>query len=82
MMIDSVLTDDVLDDIAKRVSKLLRPPRNLRIERVAWELDVSRAHAYKLIASGEIPSFRIGKSRRVRKQDLDAYIKAQLEGTR
>ena len=37
-------------------------------------LQLSRSQVYLLLASGEIPSIRIGRLRRIRRQDLDAWI--------
>ncbi|MGO9180776.1 MAG: helix-turn-helix transcriptional regulator [Candidatus Limnocylindrales bacterium] len=48
--------------------------RLLRIEEVADRLSVSRSMAWKLIALGQIRSLRIGRSVRVRPQDLEAFI--------
>ncbi len=41
---------------------------------VAYILGLSRARAYNLMQTGEIRTVRIGKSRRVRQKDLDAFI--------
>jgi excisionase family DNA binding protein len=40
----------------------------------ATALGISRSTLYVLLASGEIPSVRIGASRRIRGAALDAYI--------
>jgi excisionase family DNA binding protein len=37
-------------------------------------LHVSRSRAYNLMQAGDIPTVHIGKSRRVRFQDLEVYI--------
>ena len=42
-------------------------------------LGVSRTYAYGLLSSGAIPSIRIGKLRRVRRSDVDAFLEANLE---
>ena len=42
---------------------------------VASVLMLSRSRTYELIASGEIPSLRIGWSRRVPAAFLDEYVK-------
>lgn len=49
-------------------------PRLLRIDDVAERLAVSRSMAWKLVALGHLVSVRIGRSVRVRPQDLEAYI--------
>jgi excisionase family DNA binding protein len=48
----------------------------LRIEDIAERLSISRSMAWKLIAIGELRSIRIGRSVRVRPQDLDAFVAA------
>jgi excisionase family DNA binding protein len=42
-------------------------------------LGVSRTYAYGLLSSGAIPCIRIGKLRRVRRSDVDAFLEANLE---
>ena len=37
-------------------------------------LQLSRAQVYLLLASGEIPSIRIGRLRRIRRQDLEEWL--------
>lgn len=46
----------------------------LTVQQVAAELGVSKMTVYRLTASGELPSVRIGRSIRVRVPDLDAYL--------
>jgi excisionase family DNA binding protein len=41
---------------------------------VAQILDVSKAYAYRLMATGQIPIIRLGRSVRVRQEDLEAFI--------
>jgi excisionase family DNA binding protein len=40
----------------------------------AGALGISRSTLYVMLASGDIPSVRIGTSRRIRRSALDAYI--------
>jgi excisionase family DNA binding protein len=40
----------------------------------AGALGISRSTLYVLLASGDIPSVRIGTSRRIRSTALDAYV--------
>lgn len=47
----------------------------LRVEAVAHELQICRTSAFKLVASGQIESIKIGASRRVPREALDSYIK-------
>ena len=45
---------------------------------VGTQLRISRAKAYELIASGEIPSIKVGGSTRVPSDALQAWIDRQL----
>ncbi|MFI5387093.1 MAG: helix-turn-helix domain-containing protein [Fimbriimonadales bacterium] len=42
-------------------------------------LQLSRAQVYLLLASGEIPSIRIGRLRRIRRQDLEDWLSRRSE---
>jgi len=53
---------------------ILRVNTLLKAKDVAEILQISRAMAYNLMQSGEIPTVRIGKARRVRPEDLIKYI--------
>jgi excisionase family DNA binding protein len=44
-------------------------------EAVAGQLAISRARVYELLATKELPSFRIGRSRRVWLMELVDYIR-------
>ena len=48
--------------------------RLLRIAEVADQLAISSSMAWKLVATGELRSLRIGRSVRVRPADLEAYL--------
>jgi excisionase family DNA binding protein len=52
----------------------------LKPDDVARELQVARASVYRLIATGDLPSVRVGKRIRVRFDSLVAWIKAQESG--
>ena len=54
-------------------SRLLKAPDVARI------LNISDGAAYQLIQQGKLPSIRIGRSVRVREEDLDDFIKNNLE---
>jgi len=41
---------------------------------VAERLNVSKAFAYRLMASGQIPTIRMGRSVRVRPEDLEKFL--------
>lgn len=53
--------------------------RLLSAEDLARELGVGRTTAYSLLWKGAIPSMRVGRLRRVRREDVEAYIKARME---
>jgi len=46
----------------------------LKVQEVADRLGICRSKAYMLVASGEIPSVRIGRNRRVASDVLDEWI--------
>lgn len=46
-------------------------------EEVAKYLGVHKNTVYNLCKSGEIPSFKVGNSRRIRTEKLCEYIKSQ-----
>ena len=48
--------------------------RFLTVAEVARMLRVSNMTVYRLINSGELPAARIGKSYRLRDEDVDHYI--------
>jgi excisionase family DNA binding protein len=57
------------------------PARLLRIEDISDHLACSRSMAWKLIASGQLRSVRIGRAVRVRPADLEAYIEGAVRET-
>jgi excisionase family DNA binding protein len=48
----------------------------LNINEIAAALRVSRMTVYRLIRDGRLPAFRVGKSLRVHRRDLAAYLDA------
>lgn len=46
----------------------------LTVREVAAVLRVSNMTVYRLINAGELPALRVGKSLRLRKDDLDDYL--------
>ncbi len=56
-------------DRSERLEPLL-----VRIERAAELTAISRAKAYQLVASGEWPSLRIGRSRRIPLVGLRSWL--------
>jgi excisionase family DNA binding protein len=49
----------------------------LTVNEVADLMRISSMTVYRLIKSGELPAVRVGKSFRVREEDLDAYLARQ-----
>ena len=45
----------------------------------AAQLAISRSKAYQLVAAGELPVLRIGRSARIRREDLEAWVQNKLE---
>lgn len=43
-------------------------------------LRCSRTYAYQILARGEIPSLKLGKLRRIRRQDAELYIEQKVSG--
>lgn len=50
----------------------------LTAEETARELRIARRRIFEMIADGTLPSVKIGRSRRVTRQAIEAYI-ARLE---
>ena len=50
------------------------PDLMLTVKETASRLKISPSHAKRLIATGEVPSVKVGRCRRVRLTDLGAYI--------
>ena len=53
----------------------------LRIQEVAVALGLSRSSTYSLVKSGQIASRRVGKSLRVRPEDVRAFVDGLLADT-
>lgn len=49
----------------------------LKIPEVAAELRIARSRAYELVADGEIPAVKIGRSVRVSRKELDRWLEDQ-----
>jgi excisionase family DNA binding protein len=41
-------------------------------------LSIGRTKAHSLVASGDIPSIRVGRSIRIDRRDLDAWLERQM----
>ncbi len=51
----------------------------MTIKEVAEYLKLKEKTAYKLVAEGKIPGFKVGGSWRFRKGEIEAWIKQQSE---
>jgi excisionase family DNA binding protein len=51
----------------------------LKVPEVAGVLRIARSRAYELVAEGEIPSVRIGRSVRVSRRELDRWLEGQRQ---
>lgn len=49
----------------------------LKVPEVAELLRVARSRAYELVADGEIPAVKIGRSVRVSRKELDRWLEGQ-----
>lgn len=62
-----------------QTEKWVNPPGEiLTPEQAAQHLNCGRSFLYFLLRVGAIPSFKVGKLRRVRRSDVDAYIEKLL----
>ena len=55
-------------------------PLLLTVREVADAMRVSTMTVYRLIRSGALPAIRVGKHFRIRRTDLDHYLRAQTFG--
>jgi excisionase family DNA binding protein len=56
----------------------VRDKEVLSPEELATVLGCGRTMAYRILAEKRIRSFRVGRLRRVRRSDINSYIKQQL----
>jgi excisionase family DNA binding protein len=52
-------------------------PRFVTVAEVAGQLRVSNMTVYRLIQSGQLPSTRVGRSYRIREEDVARYLAEQ-----
>jgi excisionase family DNA binding protein len=52
----------------------------LTVEQTAAELHIARRRVFELIKNGQLPSVRIGTSRRIRSTDLAEYVARLSDG--
>lgn len=48
----------------------------LTVSEVAGDLRVSNMTVYRLIRGGQLPALRVGRNYRIRRADLEAYLRA------
>ncbi len=51
----------------------------MRVSEVAQELRLARSFVYELIQSGQLPAVRIGRSVRVPRAELEAWVRERAE---
>jgi excisionase family DNA binding protein len=51
----------------------------LKVPEVASIIRVARSRVYELVADGDIPSIRIGRSVRVSRKELDRWLEEQCQ---
>ena len=54
----------------------------LSADELARELGVGRTTAYTLLWSRAIPSMKLGRLRKVRREDLEAYLAERMKSAR
>lgn len=53
----------------------------LKVPEVAAVLRIARSRAYELVAEGEIPSVRIGRSVRVSRRELEQWLDGRRQSS-
>ncbi|HBV89289.1 helix-turn-helix domain-containing protein [Desulfosporosinus sp.] len=54
----------------------------MTLRQVAEYLQISEVTTYRLVQDGKIPAFKVGRSWRVKKEDLNEFIEKQKRGER
>jgi excisionase family DNA binding protein len=52
--------------------------RLLTVSEVAQTLRVSNMTVYRLVSAGELPALRVGRSVRLRAEDVESYLSGRL----
>jgi excisionase family DNA binding protein len=82
-----VLGEDILSALRAEIDRLRQVERQpedhdeqilLTPERAAKRLDLSRRTIYELMNSGELPSVRVGRARRLTNEGLREYVRRRL----
>jgi excisionase family DNA binding protein len=50
--------------------------RLMTVPEVAERLSMEKTHVWRMVLAGKIPSYKIGRSRRVSPSDLDKYLES------
>lgn len=58
----------------------MQSPLLLSPEQAAQELGIGRSHLFRLLADGDVVSVKIGRSRRIPRDSLQAYIDRLVKG--
>lgn len=51
--------------------------RFVTVAEVAGQLRVSNMTVYRLVQAGQLPAIRVGRSYRIREEDVDKYLASQ-----
>ncbi len=54
----------------------------MTIGQVAKYLQISEITTYRLVQEGRIPAFKVGRSWRIKREDLNEFIEKQKRGER
>ncbi len=54
----------------------------MTISQVAKYLQISEITTYRLVQEGKIPAFKVGRSWRIKREDLNEFIEKQKRGER
>jgi len=55
----------------------LEEPNFLTVKETAWRLRLCEKQVRRLISRGELPAYRFGTALRIKKEDIDLYVKAR-----
>jgi excisionase family DNA binding protein len=60
--------------------KIAEQPTNqlFSVEQAGEYLGMKRTYVFGLVRSGELPSFKLGRMRKIRRVDLDEFIERKL----
>jgi excisionase family DNA binding protein len=59
------------------VESVVTCPIAVRVEEAARRLSIGRSAVFALIAAGDLPSFKVGRSRLVPVEALEEYVRRQ-----